>query len=157
MSIKVHTVFDEERKLNIGCGNAPMEGFINVDIGNCNKDMYMDVTKPLPFPDECFTEISAQHVMEHIPKESFWDVFRELHRVMRKGCCFSFCVPHAGSDNYWTDPTHSMPYTVRTMDFLIKGKQLRENGEIYGADYEFIELEDPQVDGVYTIYFKLSK
>ena len=157
MSIITHTKFKEARRLNIGCGNAPMEGFLNVDIGNCEKDMYLDITKPIPFPDECFTEIVANHVLEHIPQDSFFSVFREIHRVMRKGATLSFAVPHAGSDNYWTDPTHTMPFTQRTMDFLIKGTQVRENGIIYGADYEFSSCEPPQMDQVYTIYFKITK
>jgi hypothetical protein len=50
-----------------------------------------------------------------------------------------------------------MPFTDRTMDFLIEGKQLRENGIIYGADYSFIEQSKPQIDGVETLYFLLGK
>jgi ubiquinone/menaquinone biosynthesis C-methylase UbiE len=157
MNLIAHDKNTEERKLNIGCGNAPKEGYLNVDIGDCDKDMFMDVTEPLPFPDETFTHIFAQHVLEHIPRENFFRVFREIHRILRKGGTLDFCVPKAGSDNFWTDPTHTMPFTDRTMDFLIEGKQLRENGIIYGADYAFTELSKPQIDGVETLYFLLGK
>tara|TARA_R100001244_G_scaffold71052_1_gene57484 strand:- start:2197 stop:2640 length:444 start_codon:yes stop_codon:yes gene_type:complete len=144
-------------KLHLGCGNDYKEGFWNVDIGDCKKDQEMDISRPFPLQDNSYTYVYAKHVLEHIPRESFFDVFREIHRVMAHGAVLEFCVPHAGSDNYWTDPTHTMPYTVRTMDFLIEGKQLRENGKIYGAEYSFEEVEAPKVDGVYTVYFKLRK
>lgn len=145
------------RKLNIGCGNDYKEGFWNIDIGNCKKDADWDITKPLPVQDGAFDLIYAYHVLEHIPKESFFAVFREIHRILAPQGLLEFAVPKAGSDNFWTDPTHSMPFTERTMDYVIRGKQLRENGIIYGADYEFVEVTKPQIDGVQTLFFHLSK
>jgi hypothetical protein len=50
-----------------------------------------------------------------------------------------------------------MPFTERTMDYVIRGKQLRENGIIYGADFEFVEVTPPQIDSVETLYFHLTK
>ena len=70
-------------------------------------------------------------------------IFGEIHRVMASNAVLEFIVPVAGSDNYFTDPTHTMPFTPRTMDFLTEGKPLRENGIIYGAAYEFRELSSP--------------
>lgn len=146
-----------QRKLNIGCGNDYREGFWNIDIGACKKDADWDITQPLPVQDGAFDLIIANHVLEHIPKEKFFPVFRELHRVLAPGGLLSFAVPRAGSDNFWTDPTHTMPFTNRTMDYVLNGKQLRENGLIYGADYEFVEVTPPQMDSVETLYFNLSK
>ncbi len=146
-----------ETKLNIGCGNDYKEGFWNIDIGNCKKDAAWDITDPLPVPDGQFEEIYAWHVLEHIPKEKFFQVFKELHRVLAPMGLLRFAVPKAGSNNFWTDPTHTMPFTDRTMDYVIKGKKLRENGLIYGADFEFIEVSPVQIDSVETLYFCLSK
>ena len=157
MSVRVYDEGYDWRGLNIGCGNSHLEGYLNSDIGNCRKDMFLDVNQPLPFPDQCFDVITANHVMEHINKDSFWSIFKELHRVLKVEGIFEFCVPEAGSDNFWTDPTHTMPFTVRTMDFLIDGKALRDNGVVYGADFSFLELEPPKVDNLRTIYFRLSK
>jgi SAM-dependent methyltransferase len=145
------------RKLNIGCGNDYKEGYWNIDIGNCKKDADWDITKPLPVPDGQYDHIYASHVLEHIPKAKFFQVFRELHRVLAPGGLLQFAVPKAGSDNFWTDPTHTMPFTDRTMDYLIRGKNLRENGLIYGADFEFNEVSRPQIDSVETLYFHLTK
>ena len=145
------------RKLNVGCGNDYKEGFWNVDVGNCKVDEVIDITKKLPFEDCSFDYIYANQVLEHIPRESFFDVFREIHRVMAKGGLLEFMVPSAGSDNFWTDPTHTMPFTGRTMDFITKDKVLRENGIIYGADYEFRELTPVMMDNVQSLRFALEK
>ena len=157
MSIQRYLEGHDFRGLNIGCGNAPIEGFLNVDIGDCEKDMRVDINKPLPFKDASFGAIKASHVLEHIEKKNFFYIFGEIHRVLRPEGVFAFEVPQAGSDNYFTDPTHTMPFTNRTMDFLIDGKQLRENGLIYGATYSFIEIEPPKLDNNMTLYFRLSK
>jgi len=133
----------KSRKLNVGCGNDYKEGWWNVDIGSCKKDQIVDISKELPFENGQFEYVFAQHVMEHIPKESFFKIFGEIHRVMASNAVLEFIVPVAGSDNYFTDPTHTMPFTPRTMDFLTEGKPLRENGIIYGAAYEFRELSSP--------------
>lgn len=146
-----------QRKLNVGCGNDYREGFWNIDIGECKKDAAWDITQPLPVPDSSFDLIYANHVLEHIPKEKFFSIFKEIHRILAPQGLLQFAVPRAGSDNFWTDPTHTMPFTARTMDYLIKDKSLRENGLIYGADFEFIEVSPPQIDSVETLYFNLTK
>lgn len=156
-SIKVNRQRKIPPRLHIGCGNDYKVGYWNVDIADCRKDQYIDITERMPFEDDYFDYIYAQQVLEHIPKEKFFEIFKEIHRIMKDGGVLEFQVPQAGSDNFWTDPTHTMPFTARTMDFIIKGKVLRENGILYGADYEFLELERPKIDNVKTLYFKLAK
>lgn len=151
-------IMQRRRKLNVGCGNDYRDDFWNIDIGECKSDEQVDIAKELPFEDDFFDMVFAQHVLEHIPKESFFKIFKEIHRVMAKGAILEFIVPIAGSDNFWTDPTHTMPFTTRTMDFFIKDKPLRENGVIYGVNYEFIEVSPPEfVDQVGSLKFLLEK
>jgi SAM-dependent methyltransferase len=145
------------KKLNLGCGNDYKQGFWNVDNGDCKVDQVVDINKPLNLPTGHFEYIYACQVLEHIDKDKFFDVFRELHRVLKQDGVLDIRVPQAGSDNFWTDPTHTMPFTTRTMDFFIDGRQLRENGIIYGADYRFIEDEPVKRDGVQTLYFNVRK
>jgi len=144
-------------RLNLGCGNDYKVGFWNVDCGDCKKDQHVNLNKPLSLPSNHFEYVYACQVMEHITKEKFFDIFKELHRILKPDGILDIRVPKAGSDNFWTDPTHTMPFTYRTMDFLIEGKPLRENGKIYGADYSFIEDETVKEDGNETLYFKLRK
>lgn len=120
-------------KLNIGCGNDYMEDWTNLDSGNCKCDISHDIeTTPWPIEESSVNEVLMKHVLEHVSKEKFVDVIRELYRVCCGGAKIHIQVPYAGSDNFWTDPTHKMPITTRTLDYFDHSKPLGENGKIYG-------------------------
>lgn len=107
-------------KINVGCGNDYREGWINMDNSiTCKTDLSHDIENlPWPMDSSSVTEILMQHVFEHIDKSNFINVVREIYRVSKDGCIVRIISPHAGSNNYWTDPTHNMPLTSRTFDFL---------------------------------------
>jgi 2-polyprenyl-3-methyl-5-hydroxy-6-metoxy-1,4-benzoquinol methylase len=48
-------------------------------------EIYLDLTRPLPLPDECFTYVFGEHVIEHIPEGVAVALLGELHRVLRPG------------------------------------------------------------------------
>lgn len=122
-------------KLNLGCGSDYREGWMNVDQGTCKCDVTHNLFKfPWPFEDNSTEFILLSHMMEHFPKDSFIDVAREMYRVCKDGAEIEIISPHAGSNNFWTDPTHSMPLTIRTFDYFDRTKPLFENGKIYGWD-----------------------
>ena len=120
-------------QLHLGCGNDYREGYINVDMGDCKCDVKHDFSVvPWPFEDDSFDSILAINVLEHLPKNNFAGYIREMRRVSKDGALWDINVPEAGSNNFWTDPTHTMPYTTRSFDFFDKSKPLYENGVIYG-------------------------
>jgi predicted SAM-dependent methyltransferase len=55
-------------KLNFGCGEEIMEGFVNMDILKLEGvDVAHDFNKfPYPFKDNEFDEIYTSHVLEHL-------------------------------------------------------------------------------------------
>jgi SAM-dependent methyltransferase len=55
-------------KLDIGCGNDPMPGFVGMDILDLpNVDIVWDLENtPWPLPDECVLSAVASHILEHI-------------------------------------------------------------------------------------------
>ena len=72
-------------KLNIGCGNKSIKGYIGVDKFPCEAADYIcDIeNEKLPFEGDTVTAIILDNVIEHfydIPK-----VMNELSRVSRKG------------------------------------------------------------------------
>jgi len=122
-------------KLNLGCGTDYKEGYVNVDQGECRCDVKHDLEIfPWPFEDSSAEEMWFQHIFEHFSPANFLNIVREIYRVSKNGATVTLISPHAGSDNYWTDPTHQMPLTARTFDFFDRAKPLFENGKIYGWD-----------------------
>lgn len=126
-------------KLNLGCGTDYRQGWINIDSGNVKVDIHHDLEEiPWPLETSSVDEVVMIHVLEHISRDKFIGVVRELYRVCKNNATINIDAPYAGSDNFWTDPTHKMPLTVRTFDFFDPSKDLHINGKIYGwGDIKF--------------------
>ena len=93
-------------RLNIGCGNKAIDGYIGVDKFQCDAvDYICDIeNEKLPFEDSSVDAIMMDNVIEHIgdiPK-----VINELIRVSRKGCVIEIITPHFSALSSWIDPTH---------------------------------------------------
>jgi SAM-dependent methyltransferase len=81
-------------RLNVGCGQFKKPGFLNVDFNeNFDPDMVVDLSVlPLPFRNDQFELIEADHVLEHL-NEPF-ETMSELHRILRPGGRLVVRVPH---------------------------------------------------------------
>lgn len=162
------------KALNLGCGNDYRVStdeieWINADNGRCRLDMFFDIqqtpwmkqhsfldSEDVAFGDNELDEIHAIQVLEHISRENFVEVIRELYRVSKSGARWNIVVPHGFSDNFITDPTHKMPFSTRTFDYFCDGEQLRENGIIYGwKDISLAHADRPVIDGNQSIHFHL--
>ncbi len=79
----------EPVRLNLGCGDKILPGFINVDVVEARAGMRPDVICDLhqltPFPDDYADEIMAVHVVEHFWRWEVEAVLREWVRVLRPG------------------------------------------------------------------------
>lgn len=108
--------------LEIGGGNEPMAGFVNIDILDLPKvDIVWDLeTTPWPLSDDCCRQVVAIHVLEHISphKGIFINVMDEIWRVLKPGGRFRFVVPHGKSDGYIQDPTHVNMINETTMHYF---------------------------------------
>jgi len=71
-------------RLNLGCGDQKLEGYINCDLHNKDADMVIDVSK-LPYEDNTIDEICAIHLMEHFYFLQAFDVLNEWFRVLKPG------------------------------------------------------------------------
>lgn len=83
-----------ERKLNLGSGQFPKKGFINLDgEARFNSDVVHNLEMfPYPFPDNHFVLIEADHVLEHLCQP--FTTVRELHRLLVPGGKLIIRVPH---------------------------------------------------------------
>lgn len=79
-------------KLNLGCGDDILEGYINADKYNPAADMQFDALH-IPFPDNYFEEIFFHHVIEHISHRLHNVVLTEIRRVLKPGGSFILGFP----------------------------------------------------------------
>lgn len=98
----------EKIKLNLGCGENPIEGFINVDKYG-EPDIQHDLELfPWPWEDSSVDEIVLIHVLEHLGQdtETYLNIIKELYRVCKDQATIHIAVPHPRHDDFIGDPTH---------------------------------------------------
>jgi SAM-dependent methyltransferase len=92
--------------LNMGCGFAqfPAPNVVNLDAyDNCRPPDRSNFVKhdlsdtPLPFEDNTFDLIIANHIIEHIP--NWWKTFCDCARILKVGGVIEIWVPGVGSDS----------------------------------------------------------
>ena len=54
---------------------------------------YLDLTRPLPYPDGAFEAVFGSHVLEHLTPGEAETLLRELHRVLGAGGVIRIAVP----------------------------------------------------------------
>jgi SAM-dependent methyltransferase len=158
-------------KLNVGCGNKKIEGYIGVDKYKCKAAEYIcDVEKnKLPFDDNTVTDIILDNVVEH-----FYDiplVMNELIRVCKKGAIIKIITPHFSSLKSWIDPTHFHHLSFFSFDYYerkvvphyvgkgiaIKNKKISFGGGFMGLTARFLfKINPKKYEQKYCFIFRAS-
>ena len=107
------------RKLNLGCGPKPLEGYINIDlVKEFNPDIVRNIERGLPFDDNSVDEIFTSHFLEHIDPDLIHFVMYEIWRVCKHGAEVSIIVPIG---NGWSNsPEHKCPFNAHSDVFFTK-------------------------------------
>ncbi|MGQ0734071.1 MAG: class I SAM-dependent methyltransferase [Acidobacteriota bacterium] len=81
-------------RINVGCGQFPLDGWINVDVDpRAKADVWHNLNdRPYPFETASADAIVASHVLEHL-QEPF-AVMAEFNRILRPGGRLTVRVPH---------------------------------------------------------------
>ena len=97
---------NSSKKLQIGCQIHNMKQWLNVDILPKNDDIvYMDATKKFPLPDNTFSHVFSEHMIEHIGFEDGIFMVKECYRVMKKGGRIRLVTPNLKFlINLYTEP-----------------------------------------------------
>ena len=113
-------------RLNLGAGEHPREGFINVDFldlpGIDVVHNLMDF--PYPFADESAEWISAIDVIEHLDnytdnkKPLIVAFVEECHRILEPGGTLFIQTPRYDAEFMWIDLTHVRGFHPQSMDFF---------------------------------------
>lgn len=74
-------------KLNLGSGNRPIRGYVNLD-RKTGQEVY-----PLDYPDNSADEIRASHVLEHFSYKQTEDILSDWMRVLKPGGVLKVAVP----------------------------------------------------------------
>jgi SAM-dependent methyltransferase len=159
-------------KLNIGCGNKRVEGYLGVDKIRCDAADYIcDIeNEKLPFEDNTIKAIILDNVIEHfydIPK-----VVNELVRVSRAGTIIKIITPHFSSLSSWIDPTHihhlsyfsfdhfeksSNPQNSMVKGLRIQHKKLSFGGGVLGLTARLIfKISPKKYEQKYCFIFRAS-
>ena len=122
-------------RLNLGCGDKILDGWVNVDKYNTFKvDIVHDLESiPYPFEDDSVDEILLSHVLEHLGQNpnTFNDIIKELYRICKNNCVINISVPHPRHDDFINDPTHVRPITVELLSLY--NKKQNEHWRSIGA------------------------
>jgi len=106
-------------RLNLGCGNKELPGFVGVDRFPCAAARLLcDFGRALPFQDGSVAEVHLDNVIEHLPDLA--QFMRELARVCRPGARITILTPHFSSLASWRDPTHVHHLSYFSMDHFAK-------------------------------------
>jgi len=76
-------------RLNLGCGDKILPGYVNVDVvqsrAGARPDVICDLHDLAPFADASADEILSVHVVEHFWRWEIRDVMREWVRILKPG------------------------------------------------------------------------
>jgi predicted SAM-dependent methyltransferase len=121
-------------KLNLGCGNKKIYGFINVDgRQEVNPDVVCDISEiSKKFKD--VELIYASHVVEHFPfkpsqfyKTTYYDLLKDWHKSLKTGGILRISVP---------DFEQICKYYIYTSDLKVL-RTLLNGGQKYDFDFHF--------------------
>lgn len=97
-------------KLNLGCGDKKMIGYVNVDICG-DPDIQCDLSQfPWPFDGDSVDEVYSSHFLEHVV--DYEKTVFEMHRILKRNGTLRFKVPHFRSMFY---PWHLHKYAFSSV------------------------------------------
>ncbi len=83
------------RGLTLGAGHHPPAGWLATDLDPrvAPGVLFLDATRPFPFPDASFDRIHSEHMIEHVPLSGGRAMLAEAHRVLRPGGRLRLATP----------------------------------------------------------------
>jgi SAM-dependent methyltransferase len=121
------------RTLNLGSGNEPRAGAVNVDLRRAPGVNVIADARRMPFPDGLFLEIHASSVLEHFSDP--YAVLDEIHRTLRSTGRVEIRVPSPWSVWGQLDRTHVFLADLKLWRQILEGYFDRVRVTSEGARY----------------------
>jgi glycosyltransferase involved in cell wall biosynthesis len=118
------------RKIDIGGGLFPREGYESVDVKNGM--IIADLNKKWPFEDGEVGVINASHVIEHLVDKHH--TMSEIHRVLADMAWVFIDVPSTDGRGAFQDPTHVSYWNQNSFWYYTRKEQA---DFIYNKDIKF--------------------
>ncbi len=138
-----------EMKINLGCCDAPLPGYLNVDMIGGPGIEEVDLRQPWPWPDDSADYVRAWDIVEHLPDKIM--TMNELWRVLKPGGRAEVVVPTTDGTGAFQDPTHVSFWNRRSFLYYEPGNPYRERfAHLYGIRAKFRAVQervDRTVDG----------
>ena len=92
--VRAYLTRDGFKALQVGCGPYIKWDWLNSDLlDNARRKLYVDITEPLPLPDNSLDAIYAAEVIEHIPENNAIFFFEQASRVLKPGGVLRMTTP----------------------------------------------------------------
>lgn len=132
---KKHIPQPQEIRLDLGCGQNPLPGFLRVDLYAPEVDVRQDLFKfPWPWKDGSVAELHASHFLEHVPRAFRWPFYEECWRILKAEGTMRVIVPNWKSERAYGDMTHEWP-PVASFSFLYLNKPWRDANRLTHGPY----------------------
>jgi len=146
-------------KLNLGCSDRSIAGFIGVDIvPGSGVDQIADLSKHWPWPDNSVDEIIAFDVIEHIADRIHF--MNELHRVLKPSAIVHIEVPNATKGSgFAQDPTHVSHWCRNSFQYFREGSFAHQRlARSYGitARFHVMQLTEAMYQDEFEEVWKIT-
>ncbi|MBS3076663.1 methyltransferase domain-containing protein [Candidatus Pacearchaeota archaeon] len=125
-------------KLNIGCGQKKLDGFINIDKNSeFNPDICMDasqISNYKRFGENTISEIRSEHFLEHT--ENPEEIMKEWHRILSTGGILKIKLPHFSRG--FTNPDHKRGFDL---SWPLHFKKENSYSTYAGVEYEVEKMK----------------
>jgi hypothetical protein len=123
-------------QLNLGCGDFPIAGALNVDIRpEAKGDLTLNLNDPAvldELPADHYGTVYLYHTLEHL--DDVFGTLRAVHRLLKLGGVVRIRVPHAS--RAFTHPEHKHGFDV-SFPFYFDS---RLPAFYYGTPFELVHL-----------------